>query len=235
MGAIYEKFAFPHIPCSYDKTLPHLKFISRSDGHFVPLCHFILDSNLPTLLMSDGNSGCLKDQNVEELAYRFNANIVRYEYSGRGLHTSRTMCESECERDIIAVYNYLVKNDITNIFILGYSIGTYFSCYLASKVCCYKHIKGLILVSPFKTITKTMTNLSLPGDFCKTENLVKYITCPVLVIHGNCDMLCQIKHSIDMSSHFINLYDYVIISCGHHRICFHPHYYQAVIDFIHKI
>src|SRR5438445_8019567 len=234
MGAIYEKFAFPNVQCSYDKTLPHLKFISRSDGHFIPICHFILDSKYPTLLMSEGNSGCLNDKNVEELAHIFHCNIVRYDYSGRGLHTCKTMNESECERDIITVYNYLVKNNISNVYILGYSVGSYFSAYLASKVCCYKYISGLILVSPFKTITKTMTNISLPGDFCKTELLVPHIKCPVMVIHGNYDMLCQIKSSIDMSNHFVQLVHFCTIHCGHHQICSHPDYYQAVYNFIHR-
>lgn len=234
MGAIYSLAAMPKISCSYDITLPYLKFVTRSDGHFVPIRHYILDPQLPTLLMSNGNRSCISQFDVEKLACQYHANIVRYDYSGRGMHTSKNMTEEQCQKDIIAVFNYLVNCQINNIYIVGFSLGTYFSSYLASKVCHYDCVKGLILISSFPSITKTMTNLSLPGDFCKTEDLACQVFCPTLIVHGFSDYLCGLKQTIMMSKLFPNLYDFVIVNCAHHKMMENQDCINAINNFIHR-
>lgn len=80
MGAIYSYWAMPKICCTYDKTLPYLKFVSRSDGHFVPILHYVLDINLPTLLMLSDNSACMNDINVEYLANQYECNIFIFKF-----------------------------------------------------------------------------------------------------------------------------------------------------------
>lgn len=235
MGVIYSLFAFPYVKCGYTKDLPYLKFVARSDGYFVPILHYILDEQYPTLLMSSGNSEDLSSKNIEKLALQYKCNIVRYDYSSRGLHTCKIATEYDCERDIIAVYNYLIKCNINNIFLYGFSLGTYFSTFLASKVCKYNNIKGLILISSFKSLTKVITNFSLPGDFCKTENLASNILCQTLFIHGCHDSITLIKNAIDLSLFFPNIYDFFIVKCGHNKIEQHYKCIEIIYKFIHKI
>lgn len=231
MGVLYSIFAFPKIHCTYDYSLPHLKFVTRSDGCFIPIYHFVLDDQLPTLLMCHGNSSCLAQYNVEKIAQRYHCNICQFDYSGRGMHTSKDMNEEECQKDVLTVYHYLTKCHIQNIYVLGFSIGTYFATYLVSQV---KNVSGLILVSSFQSVTKTITNLSLIGDFCKTEKLAPCITCPTLFIHGCHDYLCPIKQSIAMSKDFPNVYDFCIVDCAHHKMMENRDCIDAVNDFIHN-
>lgn len=90
------------------------------------------------------------------------------------------------------------KLDPKSIFLLGKSIGTAFATYVASKI---KNIGGLIMISPFLSIKKAVSDLIgnwgsfLFRDMLNTETLMKEVEAPVLLIHGKQDKLFPYQHS----------------------------------------
>lgn len=219
MSYILEYLSLPSKKCGYDYNLPYLLFIPRSDCHFVPAIYYILDESLPTMIISHGNGNQLSDFDIKTMTYNFNANIIIYDYSSYGLHTCKEPGEYNCHLDILAVYNFLINNNVHNIILYGYSIGTGVTCNFAYYLSKKDIYPKLILVSAFKSIWNALLFIPLPFDIFKTHMIARYLKNVTLFIHGFNDGVCIYNQTKELSKSFPNVYHfYTICNCGHNGI-----------------
>ena len=130
-----------------------------------------------------------------------NWSILLVNYPGYG-HSDGKPSENIFFESALKIYDYIVtRNDIdkNNIVIMGRSIGTSVATFLASK----RKNKGVILVSPFTSMTKVVNekflylfpiNLILKSKFDSKE-YAKKVTSPLLCIYGSNDKIIPMRHS----------------------------------------
>jgi pimeloyl-ACP methyl ester carboxylesterase len=113
-----------------------------------------------------------------------------------------TPSEENCYGDISAVFHYLTterKVPIEHIVLMGRSLGSGPTCYLAAKCANEgKHIAGVILVSPFTSVYRLLLPDifgSLPGDCFVNIDRIRDIRAPILFAHGEADHIVPIQHS----------------------------------------
>ena len=236
MKYIAPSFAFWSIKCSYDETLPYLKYTTRTENnieYIVPLRHYFKDETLPTMLICNG---CYEDigwTDPEQLYKDFNTNICMFEYSGYGMHTYKISSESNCYKDVIAVYEYLTKTT-NNIIIYGRSLGTGTACYLASYLC-QNNLQlpnKLILVSPFISLLQCYFEIYVDTDIFRNYEYAPNITIPTLIIHGNHDYVTSYSLSVKLSKLFNNLYKFVTLKGRGHNDFRCDKYYNSIKKFI---
>ena len=216
MKHIAPTFAFWSVRCSYDKTLPYLDYTTRKEEDIeykIPLRYYFKNETLPTMLICNG---CYEDigwTDPEQLCKDFNTNILMFEYSGYGMHTCKVSSELNCQKDVVAVYEYLIKKT-NNIIIYGRSLGTGTACYLAHYLCennKQNNTNKLILVSPFLSLLQCYFEISLSTDIFKNYEYAPNITIPTLIIHGNNDYVTSYTYGVKLSKLFNNLYKFVIL------------------------
>lgn len=235
MGSLLEKLVLPAFDSSYDRCLPYLTFVSRDDCHFVPVAHYVMDTQLPTLFIAHGNSSDLGYYDLEMMACKYEANICLFDYAGYGLHSKKSVSEYDCFLDALTVYHYLEKQGINDIILYGYSIGTFVMIKLAHYLSNFDKCHKLVLVSAFKSIMHAGIFMSLPFDAFKSIDYAKCIQCSVLVCHGHMDTFTPYNGAKELSTYFPNLYKFVPI-CGysHGFMMKSEVQYEEVRKFIHN-
>ena len=218
MGIIIDKFAFKNKNCTYNKSLPYLKFIKRTSTelstvktYYIPIRHYHIDDSLPTLFICHGNAEDIGECEPEELSKKFNANIFIYDYAGYGLHSCRTPSESNAQEDTIEVYKYLIKKvNPQNIIIYGRSLGTALACFLAynSKYYNKRTPQKLILISPLYSAISCITDYWSPIDKFMNYILAPHIKCHTLILHGMDDTIVPYKSGYDLAKKFKHLYKF---------------------------
>jgi pimeloyl-ACP methyl ester carboxylesterase len=243
MGPAISTMAFRCPSSSYDENLPYLEFITRADiscsyynTYRIPIIHFILDDNLPTMIMCHGNASDIGMENPQAISKLFGVNICLFDYSGYGLHSKKQPSEYDCQQDVVAVYDYLVKTknvNQKNIIIYGQSLGTGMATYLANYY--REHKNKLILVSPLYSASSVVTYFSVPGDIFKNCNLAPNILSPVLILHGDVDNVVPYKCGLDLSLLFTKLYKFVTLKGSSHNDVFTQEYFEEVYNFINNV
>ena len=145
------------------------------------------------LLFSHGNAEDIgQNQSFFNLCLKNGFGLFAYDYRGYGTSDGQPS-EYNTYKDILAAYNYLIKNlkaDPNNIIVHGRSLGSGPSCYLAIR----RPIGGLILESAFTSIHRVATGISLVFDPYNNLARIKKVRCPVLVIHGRRDSVIPFWH-----------------------------------------
>lgn len=225
MQSIVNKLAFPHTPCSYDLTLPYLEFVN----HRVPVRLYVINYQLPTLLVCHANSEDIGMTNPKKLAEEFNVNVCLFDYAGYGMHQCKESTPEYCKQDVLDVYDYLIKKGLDDIVIYGRSIGTGVASYLAYKT--QKH--KLILVSAFKSVCRTMLDVYHTWDILETYKLAPMIESKTLFIHGCKDNVTPYLAAKELASTFNDAEFVTIHGASHHYIYKYPDYIAAMKYFIH--
>lgn len=145
------------------------------------------------LLFSHGNAEDIgQNQSFFKLCQKNGFGVFAYDYRGYGTSDGQPSVFNTY-RDILAAYKYLVETlntDPNNIIVHGRSLGGGPSCYLANR----KPVGGLILESAFTSIHRVAVGISLPFDSYKNLERIKYIRCPILLIHGKQDSVIPFWH-----------------------------------------
>jgi pimeloyl-ACP methyl ester carboxylesterase len=166
-----------------------------------------------------------QDGTIKEYFGDYNLMIV--DYPGYGISKGKPSDDSMFEAsDYIYEYAKSMKEvDSNNIAIMGYSIGTGVASYCASK----HDANSLILVAPYDRA------LSLYNDFIDSfhgpiESLARYsfdsatyaesITESTFIITSKDDEVIRSNHSLELSKHFSNLDDILIVSQIDHNSYF---------------
>lgn len=172
---------------------PNIIKIEVENKESISAIYIPISNNKYTLLFSHGNAEDI-GQNIDffRLYHKNGFSVFAYDYRGYGTSDGKPS-EFNTYKDILAAYHYLVENlntDPNHIIVHGRSVGSGPSCYLA----CQKTVGGLILESAFTSVHRVAIGMSLPFDPFNNQARIKYIRCPVLIIHGKQDSVIPFWH-----------------------------------------
>ncbi len=191
--AFNNKLIFPQWTTSRTDS-PDIFKLASTDGRKISALYLAEPNATFTILYSHGNGEDIPQIRCWlELYRRHGYSILSYDYQGYGTSEGKPT-EQNAYDDAEAAYKYLttdLKIPPQKIIILGRSVGSGPSCYLAEKY----PVAGVILESAFTSAFCVITQASiLPFD--KFPNIVrlKNIKCPVMVIHGRMDLMINYLH-----------------------------------------
>lgn len=188
-----EKIIFQPPPSSYQDTNQIIK-LDSGDGAQVSAIYLPNAQAHYTILYSHGNAEDIGQLlPIFRLIKEIGFSVFAYDYRGYGT-SSGTPSEKNVYKDVDAAYGYLVNNigiPGNRIIALGRSLGGAVAIDLAHR----KQLGGLIIESSFASVYQVVTGIPV-FPFDKFENIskIKYIRCPVLVIHGTQDEVIPYRH-----------------------------------------
>ena len=239
-----EQFAFLKLKCSYDENIEHLSFVNREEihgsktiTHKIPIRHLHVNDNYKTILLCHGIASDIGEYDLKSKSEKFSANICVFDFAGYGLHSCKVSSEAHCQKDVIAVYEYLVneKNiNPNNICIFGRSLGSGIACFLAHHLKDEeKQPQKLILVSPLESAARVvLKNMVSPVDIFMNYVLAPEIKCSTLILHGDKDNIVPYACGQHLSTKFQNLHKfYTLCNCDHVNI-YTSEYYSEINEFL---
>lgn len=155
------------------------------------------------VLYLKGNSKSIKGWGKFAVDFtRHGYDVLMVDYRGFGKSTGRRS-QKAIKRDLQLVYNKLKEmTSEKNIILYGRSLGSGFAAKLASM----NHPRLLVLDAPYYSLTKVTARyapfmpLSLLLKYpLPTYKWLKYVQCPIHIIHGTNDTLIPYKTSVKLS------------------------------------
>lgn len=155
------------------------------------------------VLYLKGNSKSIKGWGKFAVDFtRHGYNVLMVDYRGFGKSTGKRSQEA-IKRDLQLVYNEIKQQTTEDRIILyGRSLGSGFATKLASM----NNPKKLILDAPYYSLTKVTARyapfmpLSLLMKYpLPTYKWLKYVQCPIHIIHGTHDKLIPYKSSVKLA------------------------------------
>ncbi|MEZ4793106.1 MAG: alpha/beta fold hydrolase [Gelidibacter sp.] len=178
--------------------------LETRDGAVINGIRFIPKEESKGIVMYlKGNSKSVKGWGKFAVDFtRHGYNVLMVDYRGFGKSTGRRS-QKAIKRDLQEVYNKI--KDLTTedrIILYGRSLGSGFAAKLASM----NNPKMLILDAPYYSLTKVTKRyapfmpLSLLMKYpLPTYKWLKYVQCPIHIIHGTNDKLIPYKTSVKLS------------------------------------
>jgi alpha-beta hydrolase superfamily lysophospholipase len=184
LGADSLIFQPPHP--SFGQVDRHFLKIPAPAGDTISIHYREPDGGMPLLLWSHGNAEDLHTvhqfmNDLNEMGF----GTLAYDYPGYGLSSGRPS-EDGAYSALDAAYTHLLSlgHDPKRIIIVGQSVGSGPSCWLAEK----KEAAGLILIAPFVSTFRSVTRIPIfPHDRFKNIDRIGKIRIPLLIIHGTHD------------------------------------------------
>ena len=186
-----------------------------------------------------GNSKSIKGWGKFAVDFtRHGYNVLMVDYRGFGKSTGRRS-QKAIKRDLQLVYNKLKEQTTEDRIILyGRSLGSGFAAKLASM----NHPKMLVLDAPYYSLTKVTARyapfmpLSLLLKYpLPTYKWLKYVQCPIHIIHGTHDKLIPFKSSIKLSKVNPKLTKlHTVIGGGHKNLNNFESYHSMLDDILNK-
>tara|TARA_R110002049_G_scaffold99113_4_gene241666 strand:+ start:461 stop:1339 length:879 start_codon:yes stop_codon:yes gene_type:complete len=155
------------------------------------------------VLYLKGNSKSIKGWGKFAVDFtRHGYNVLMVDYRGFGKSTGRRS-QKAIKRDLQEVYNKIKeRTNEDRIILYGRSLGSGFAAKLASM----NNPKMLVLDAPYYSLTKVTARyapfmpLSLLIKYpLPTYKWLKYVQCPIHIIHGTNDKLIPYKTSVKLS------------------------------------
>ncbi len=155
------------------------------------------------VLYLKGNSKSIKGWGKFAVDFtRHGYNVLMVDYRGFGKSTGRRS-QKNIKRDMQVVYNKILEQTTEDRIILyGRSLGSGFATKLAST----NNPKMLVLDAPYYSLTKVTARympfmpLSVLIKYpLPTYKWLKYVQCPIHIIHGTNDKLIPYKSSLKLS------------------------------------
>ncbi|WP_456438618.1 alpha/beta hydrolase [Psychroserpens sp.] len=192
------------------------------------------------VLYLKGNSKSIKGWGKFAVDFtRHGYNVLMVDYRGFGKSTGRRS-QKAIKRDLQLVYEKLKEMTTEDRIILyGRSLGSGFAAKLASM----NHPKMLVLDAPYYSLTKVTARyapfmpLSLLMKYpLPTYKWLKYVQCPIHIIHGTHDKLIPYKTSVKLSQVKPNLTKlHTVIGGGHKNLNTFESYHSMLDDIINKV
>ncbi len=191
------------------------------------------------VLYLKGNSKSIKGWGKFAVDFtRHGYNVLMVDYRGFGKSTGRRS-QKAINRDLQLVYNKLkAQTSEDRIILYGRSLGSGFAAKLASM----NHPKMLVLDAPYYSLTKVTARyapfmpLSLLLKYpLPTYKWLKYVQCPIHIIHGTHDKLIPFKTSIKLSKVNPKLTKlHTVIGGGHKNLNNFESYHSMLDDILNK-
>ena len=191
------------------------------------------------VLYLKGNSKSIKGWGKFAVDFtRHGYNVLMVDYRGFGKSTGKRS-QKAIKRDLQLVYNKLMEMTTEDRIILyGRSLGSGFATKLASM----NNPKKLILDAPYYSLTKVTARympfmpLSILIKYpLPTYKWLKYVQCPIHIIHGTHDKLIPYKSSVKLSQVNADLTKlHTVIGGGHKNLNNYESYHKMLDDILNN-
>jgi pimeloyl-ACP methyl ester carboxylesterase len=224
--------------------------------HFVPVaedisvhCRFYKENdNWPWVLYFHGNGEVVSDYDEIAIFYlKYGINLIVADYRGYGKSTGDpTFTDISCDAHIVydSVTKALVEHGFqSGLWVMGRSLGSIPALEIAHRQ--KDTIQGLIIESGFPSITRLLSHLDVPATGIDLDaidrqclTMVREITTPTLIIHGEYDTLVPLEEAETLHEQIgSNEKELLIIpGANHNDIMFVglKQYFEAIKRFIDK-
>lgn len=212
--------------------------IETRDGAVINGLRFKVKTPKGVVFYLKGNSKSIKGWGKFAVDFtRHGYDVIMVDYRGFGKSTGRRT-QKAIKRDLQVVYNKIKENVSEKYIILyGRSLGSGFATKLASM----NNPRMLILDAPYYSLSKVAKRympfmpLSILLKFpMPTYKWLKYVNCPIHIIHGTDDKLIPFKTSVKLSRikpGSTRLYS--IIGGGHKNLNTFESYHKMLSEIIH--
>lgn len=214
-------------------------YIQTNDGIKLNGLLFRAHESKGLIFYLHGNAGALDSWgSVASLYTELGYDVFLLDYRGFGKSEGEIRSQRRLFEDVQTAYNKMKElYDEDNIIVLGYSIGTCPATWLASV----NNPHLLILQAPYYSMTGIIQGICpvIPRFLVKYKlETYKYITnckMPIVIFHGDADMVINYKNSIMLSSLFKKEDSLVILTNeGHNGITYNEQYKKNLIDLLSK-
>lgn len=211
--------------------------VETRDGAIINGLHFKVDNPKGIVFYLKGNSKSIKGWGKFAVDFtRHGYDVLMIDYRGFGKSTgSRT--QKAIKRDLQVVYNKIKENVAEKYIILyGRSLGSGFATKLASM----NNPRLLILDAPYYSLSKVAKRylpfmpLSILIKFpMPTYKWLKYVQCPIHIVHGTDDKLIPYNTSVKLSKIKPKQTTlHTIIGGGHKNLNTFESYHKILSDII---
>jgi len=199
--------------------------------------HFMSKNPKGLVYYLKGNSRSIKGWGKFAVDFTLhNYDVIMIDYRGFGKSTGK-MSQQSMKDDALFVYDKLkqvVKEE--NIIVYGRSLGTG----LATKVASMNNPKMLVLACPYFSMSKNVKRylpfipLGLVMRYSMpTYKWIKYVKCPIKIIHGTNDKVIKFASSLRLSKMKPKLTKlYPIIDGGHKDLHNFMSYHEALREIL---
>lgn len=213
--------------------------IETRDGAVLNGLHFKVKKPKGVVLYLKGNSKSIKGWGKFAVDFTRNGyDVVMMDYRGFGKSTGRRN-QKALKRDLQVIYNKLKEHvDEKHIILYGRSLGSG----LATKIASVNNPRMLVLDAPYYSLTKVTARyapfmpLSLLIKYpLPTYKWLKYVQCPIHIIHGTDDKLIPYKTSVKLSKVKPKLTKlYTVIGGGHKNLNNFESYHKMLTEILHS-
>jgi len=201
--------------------------------------HFQAENSKGVVFYLKGNSKSIKGWGKFAIDFTIHGyDVIMIDYRGFGKSTGK-MSQKSMKDDALLVYDKL--KEIVNeekIIVYGRSLGTG----LATKVASMNNPRMLILACPYVSMSKNVKRylpfipLGLVMRYqMPTYKWIKYVDCPIKIIHGTNDKVIKFKSSLQLSKlNPISTRLYPIIDGGHKNLHNFESYHKALEELLNE-
>jgi uncharacterized protein len=231
-----ESFEF-----KYDDHFEELNFTMEDGARINGLLFFDKGEDTRGLVMYfHGNTRSIKGWSKYAKDFiNHDYDVVMIDYRGFGKSTGKRS-EEALYADAQVLYNRMRARGYTEdrIIVYGRSLGSGFACKLASM----NRPKALILDAPYYSFSHLTSRFLpfLPVAFLlkfsiRTDRYIKYVRCPVYIIHGTRDWLIPYRSSVRLAKEApLNTRLIPIYGGGHNNLpsfkAYHKHLEEVLLD-----
>ncbi|AFL82226.1 lysophospholipase [Aequorivita sublithincola DSM 14238] len=211
--------------------------LETRDGAIINGLHFSVEKPLGVVLYLKGNSKSIKGWGKFAVDFtRNNYDVIMVDYRGFGKSTGKRS-QKAIKHDLQFIYNKIrEKVNEKYIIIYGRSMGSGFATKLASM----NSPKMLILDAPYYSLTKVTGRympfmpLSIILKYpMPTYKWIKYVKCPIHIIHGTKDKLIPFSSSVKLSQINAKLTRlHPIIEGGHKNLNNFESYHRVLTEIL---
>ena len=209
------------------------------EGVVINGLHFKSKESKGLVYYLKGNSKSIKGWGKFAVDFTLHGyDVIMIDYRGFGKSTGK-MSQQTMKDDALLVYEKLkkvVKEE--NIIVYGRSLGTG----LVTKVASMNNPKMLVLACPYFSMSKNVKRylpfipLGLVMRYqMPTYKWIKYVDCPIKIIHGTNDKVIKFKSSLKLSKMKpAQTRLYPIIDGGHKNLHNFESYHRALKEVLHS-
>ncbi len=213
--------------------------VQLSDKVLINGLHFKTKNPKGVVFYLKGNSRSIKGWGKFAVDFTLHSwDVIMMDYRGFGKSTGKRT-QQTMKDDVQAIYNKIKENVAEKyIIVYGRSLGTG----LATKIASTNSPKMLILACPYYSMSKNVKRylpfipLGLVMRYSMpTYKWIKYVKCPIKIIHGTNDKVIPMKSSFKLSKINPKLTRvYPIIGGGHKNLHNYESYHRALKEILNS-
>ncbi len=222
----------------YDNQITEEYNLTTRDGAVINGLHFKAKNPKGVVLYLKGNSKSIKGWGKFAVDFtRNDFDVIMVDYRGFGKSTGKRS-QKKIKNDLQFVYNKIKENvNEKHIILYGRSLGSGFATKLASV----NNPCKLILEAPYYSLKKVTKRFApfMPLSVIMryplpTYKWLKYVQCPIYIIHGTNDKLIPYKTSVKLSKINPKLTRlYTVIDGGHKNLNNFESYHKMLTEILH--